>query len=323
MPVLLTDGPDAGLVSHVGNPNVEQRHIEDGAGWLALTNREVFSVSGPDRLTWLHSLTTQHLENLQPAETTTALILDPQGHIEHVMHAVDDGTTFWAWTEPGRGDDLVAWLDSMRFMMRVQVRRHADLAVVWTGADVATDQGDVVARLTSQIAGGTEFIVPMGERADPQTVQFGNHVDTEPVGVLAWEATRIASGIPRIGLDTDARTIPNEIGLYATHLDKGCYRGQETVARVHNLGRPPRRLTMLMLDGSDAELPGPGSSVILEGRKVGQLGGVAMHHELGPVGLALLKRNVSVDSVLTVDGVAASQTILVDPEVGLHVRPQL
>jgi folate-binding protein YgfZ len=126
-------------------------------------------------------------------------------------------------------------------------------------------------------------------------------------------------------VDTDHRTIPNEMGWIgpAVHLEKGCYRGQETVARVHTLGRPPRRLTLLHLDGTENRLPPQGSDVLWDGKAVGFAGSSARHHELGPIALGLLKRNVPVDAPLTVDGIPAGQEVLVDPEVGLHVRPKL
>jgi folate-binding protein YgfZ len=129
-----------------------------------------------------------------------------------------------------------------------------------------------------------------------------------------------------VGLDNDHRTIPNELGLIAAdssravHLSKGCYRGQETVARVYNLGRPPRRLTLLHLDGSAEHLPGHGAEVSVDGRVVGVVGSSARHHELGPIALALVKRNVPPDAPLVVQDVAAAQEPVVDPEVGLHVR---
>jgi tRNA-modifying protein YgfZ len=113
------------------------------------------------------------------------------------------------------------------------------------------------------------------------------------------------------------------------HLDKGCYRGQETVARVHNLGRPPRRLVRLHLDGSVDHLPAHGDPVQHDGKQVGFVGSAARHHELGPVALALVKRSVPAEveliAVGTDDGpaVVASQEPLVDPEVGLHVRARL
>jgi folate-binding protein YgfZ len=138
----------------------------------------------------------------------------------------------------------------------------------------------------------------------------------------AFEALRIERGEPRIGIDTDHRTIPNELGLVGTHLDKGCYRGQETVARVHTLGRPPRRLVMLHLDGSENRLPAAGLPLIsVDDREVGFVGSSARHFELGPIALGLVKRSVAIDAPLTVDGMPVAQEVVVDPEVGLHVRP--
>jgi folate-binding protein YgfZ len=141
----------------------------------------------------------------------------------------------------------------------------------------------------------------------------------------AFDAFRIAAGEPRLGLDTDHRTIPNEVGWIgsAVHLDKGCYRGQETVARVYTLGRPPRRLTVLHLDGSDNRLPVRGSDLANADRAVGFVGTSARHHELGPIALAMVKRNIDSAVSLTVDGMAAAQQVVVDPEAGLHVRSKL
>ena len=148
-------------------------------------------------------------------------------------------------------------------------------------------------------------------------------------GTWAYEALRIARGEPRLGHDTDHRTIPNEVGWVgpgphsAVHLDKGCYRGQETVARVHTLGRPPRRLTLLHLDGSENRLPAQGTPLVHDGRQVGVVGSSARHHELGPIALGLVKRNVPLEATLDADGMPVAQEVVVDPEVGLHVRPDL
>lgn len=310
MPVLLNDGLDAGLAWHYGNPVAEARAITAGDGLSLLTNREILEVSGADRLAFLHALTTQHVERLAPGEAVAALILSPTGHIEHVLYGVDDGERFLAWTEPGRADALVAFLDSMRFTMRVEVRRREDLTLVWAGHRVVLSPE--WARRDSEL-GGSEVFLPAGD-----------DLPAEPnVGTWALEAARIASGVPRIFVDTDFKTIPNEIGLIGTHLQKGCYRGQETVARVHTLGRPPRRLVQLHLDGSLSELPTVGAPLVLDGRPVGFVGSSARHHELGPIALGLIKRNVPLDAELTADGIPAAQEMLVDPEVGLHVRPVL
>ena len=122
-------------------------------------------------------------------------------------------------------------------------------------------------------------------------------------GVWAYEAHRVAALRPRLGVDTDERTIPHEVGWIgsAVHLDKGCYRGQETVARVHNLGKPPRMMVLLHLDGS-TDRPSTGDPVLAGGRAVGRLGTVVDHVDLGPVALALLKRGLPADTALTTGG---------------------
>ena len=141
-------------------------------------------------------------------------------------------------------------------------------------------------------------------------------------GVAAYEALRIAAHRPRLGLDTDRRTIPHEVGWIETavHLSKGCYRGQETVARVHNLGHPPRRLVFLHLDGSENILPAHGDPVTMGDEEVGFTGSAARHFELGPVALALVKRTVPVDAVLRAGGVPAAQEVVVPPDTGANVK---
>ena len=217
----------------------------------------------------------------------TTLVLSPHGHIEHALYGVDDGETFWAHTEPGAAPALADWLDRMRFMMRVEVADRSD--GVRGGLDPPVRPGgDHLARAGQDSLGGRELFVPRAQLAAVLA-------DAPPrPGMWAYEARRIAAGVPRIGLDTDHRTIPNEVGLLgvAVHLDKGCYRGQETVARVHTLGRPPRRLVRLHLDGSADALPEPGAPLELDGRAVGFVGGSARHYELGPIALGLVKRNV-------------------------------
>jgi folate-binding protein YgfZ len=318
-PVVPEEGPDAGVAWHYGDPVREQRLLEQGTGRVDLSHRGVLRVSGPDRLTWLHSLTTQHLLDLQPGQGTTALVLSPQGHVEHALYGVDDGTAFWAHTEPGTAAAAAAWLDSMRFMMRVEVADlTSSVAVVWSADPAAQHEAALAVRRAPDSLGGAELLVPRERLAEVLA-------QGPLAGTWAYEARRIAAGVPRVGLDTDHRTIPNEAGLIgvAVHLDKGCYRGQETVARVHTLGRPPRRLVLLLLDGSAERLPEVGAPLTLDGRTVGVVGSSARHHELGAIALGLVKRNVPVEATLLVDGIAAAQEALVDPEVGLHVRPRL
>ncbi|TWG93971.1 hypothetical protein L615_000600000840 [Nocardioides sp. J9] len=301
------DGVDAPVAAHYGSLFGEQRALEAGEGFVDLSHRDVLRVTGPDRLTWLHSLTTQFFEGLEPGRWVSALVLSPQGHVEHAFTGVDDGEAFTAHTEPGRAAALIEFLERMIFMMRVEVTDvTAETAVAWRPG-----RYDLVPR---------ERLTAYAEAAGPAA------------GLWAFEALRIARGEPRFGIDTDARTIPNEVGWLdaeqapgwaAVHMDKGCYRGQETVARVHNLGRPPRRLTLLHLDGSENRLPTAGAEVLPAdgGRAVGFVGSSARHHELGPIALAVLKRNTDVAAPLVVDGLPAAQEVVVDPEVGLHFRP--
>jgi hypothetical protein len=273
----------------------------------------VIKVSGPDRLTWLHQLTTQHFEQLAPHQATSALVLDANGRVEHAMYGVDDGEAIWFHVEPGTATPLIEYLDSMKFWSQVEVSDvSAEYAVIWQ--PIAESADEYLTRVTAR---GRDVFVPRSELAS--FVEAAGR----PAGLWAYEALRIAAHEPRLGHDTDERTIPHEVGWIgsAVHLDKGCYRGQETVARVHTLGRPPRRLVMLHLDGSVDHLPEHGADIVHDGRTVGYVGSAARHHELGPIALAVIKRNVPVDVDLLADGVAAAQNVVVDPEAGLHVRP--
>ena len=101
------DGADAPVAAHHGSFNLEQRALENGDGFVDLSHRDVVRLEGPDRLTWLHSLTTQHLESLLPGVATAALVLSPTGHVEHAFVGADDGTAFVLHTEPGRAAALV------------------------------------------------------------------------------------------------------------------------------------------------------------------------------------------------------------------------
>ncbi|WP_341927820.1 folate-binding protein [Nocardioides psychrotolerans] len=309
------DGIDAPVAAHYGSFNTEQRFLEAGEGFVDLSHRDVVRISGPDRLTWLHNLTTQHFTDLQPGTWTQALILSPTGHVEHELRGVDDGESFTAHTEPGASGPLIAFLERMKFMTRVEVTDETEAyAVTWRPEPVV----EVRAERASKPLEGRYAFVPR-DQLDAFAEAAG-----PPAGLWAFEALRIARGEPRFGLDTDHRTIPNEVGWIgpAVHLDKGCYRGQETVARVHTLGRPPRRLVLLHLDGTENRLPTRGSDLLLGDKVVGVVGSSARHHELGPIALALVKRNVALDAQLTTDNMPAAQEVVVDPEVGLHVRPR-
>jgi tRNA-modifying protein YgfZ len=335
---------DADLVAHYGDPVREQRAMESDVALVDRSNRGVVAITGPERLTWLHNLTTQHLLALTPGEGSELLVLSPHGHVEHDALLVDDGTTTWLDVEPGTAADLIDFLLKMRFLTQADpVDVTADWALLsLVGPHAATVLGrlgvaapdepwvqpvpaakfasaDVAARPTTvfgtvTLPGGgwarrhadrVDLLVPR-ESITSVTETLG----VPAAGIWAYEALRVAGRRPRFGFETDHRTIPAEVELLApaVHLDKGCYRGQETVARVHNLGRPPRRLVLLHLDGvSTDELPAPGTPVVAaEGREVGFVGTAVRHHELGMIALAVVKRNVADDAALMVGPSAAA-----------------
>ena len=320
--------PDEGVAAHYGDPLREQRATEASAGVVDRSNRGVVRITGPDRLSWLHSLTTQALDGLAPGASAQALILSPNGHVEHHLTLTDDGTATWLHVEPGTAAALVEFLESMRFMLRVEVADvsgdHAVLTVLGPGAgDIAAGLDGVRASVNPGPFGTIDLIVARDRLPDAagDLVRRG----AAAAGMWAFEALRIAAHVPRLGLDTDHRTIPHEVGWIdaAVRLDKGCYRGQETVARVHNLGHPPRRLVFLNLDGSEDRLPGHGDPVELDGATVGFIGSAARHYELGPIGLALVKRTVPVDATLLAGGVPAAQEVIVPPDAGANVKVTL
>ncbi|MWB97710.1 YgfZ/GcvT domain-containing protein [Agromyces seonyuensis] len=326
------DGIDEGVVAHYGNPFVEQRRLEDGRA-LAEVPRGIVAVAGPDRRSWLDSMTSQSLARLAPAESAETLFLDPNGHVEHAVRVVDDGETAWLVVEPAEAAPLAAFLDRMRFMLQVEVAdRSAEFAVlagadgpVWDAApeaaaphgtplewrdpwsDAPTPGGHPYASADGhpgQFWHWRERLVPVDSLgALAQDARAGR---IELAGSLAVEAIRVAAWRPRFATEVDAKTIPHELDWLrsAVHVSKGCYKGQETVAKVLNLGRPPRRLVLLHLDGSDTVLPVAGDPVFadktaadgsLDRREVGRITTAVQHHELGPVALAVVKRAVPGD----------------------------
>ncbi|AZM90251.1 MULTISPECIES: YgfZ/GcvT domain-containing protein [Streptomyces] len=307
------EGRDEGVAAHYGELYGEQRALADGRGFVDLSHRGVVTVTGADRLSWLHLLLTQHVSDLPAGQATEALILSANGHIEHALYLVDDGETVWAHVEPGTQEALLGYLESMKFFYRVEVAdRTADFAVVHLPAGSIAEPGKE--HVVRETAHGRDVFLPR-----PQLETFAA-AHGPAAGLLAYEALRVEAHRPRVGAETDHRTIPHELGWIGTavHLQKGCYRGQETVARVHNLGKPPRRLVFLHLDGSEVLLPVHGTPVRLaadgeDGRQLGFVTTAVRHHELGPIALALVKRNVPVDAPLLAGNTAAAQEVVVAP----------
>ena len=203
-----------------------------------------------------------------------------------------------------------------------------------SGQEITPGQapGPSQAAASSQEAapGQEHALAPSQAPAAGELIQAGGLTQ---VGELAWEALRIEAGLPRWAREVDARAIPNELDWLRTgvHLNKGCYPGQETIARTVNLGRPPRRLVQLQLAGWQGQLPEVGARVYLPagdnpaGKVVGAITSVARHWELGNIALALVRRGVPAQAELAVDlesgYESASQELLVDPAGKAEASP--
>jgi len=327
-------GADPGVPAHRGDPLAEQRAMSRGAAVVDRGHRGVIKVTGPERLSWLHLLLTQHVSEL-PADTgTEALVLDINGRVLHHMVVAHTADTVYLDTEPGDVPELLGYLQKMVFWSQVQPQdATAELAVlsvvgpdtpeVLAAAGVAVPErphgvlalpgGGFARRMDWPGLDAADLLVPR----DAQGAWWERltAAGARAAGTVAFEALRVETLRPRLHVDTDDRTIPHEVGWIgsAVHLTKGCYRGQETVARVANLGRPPRRLVLLHLDAGDETLPVPGDPVLRDGRAVGRVGTVALHHEQGPVALALVKRSVPVDAELVAGTDDRAAPAAIDP----------
>lgn len=379
---------------HFGNPLREQALLAQGQAWAWLS-RDVVEVSGADRLSYLTTVSTQVLTDLEnDGSSRQVLFLDANGHILYAALAVaalvpapvsgglsgaDDaartadaaaGQASASSATPGEsaqaeqaapgeqsvlllvdagcGDGLAQLLNSRRFMLRVQAQVRPDLQVAGAIGDGVQKLADVVKNLVTTWHDPWPGITPGGStyftgtrhpganyRAGGVVValEAGQVAGLTQVGELAWEALRIEAGLPRWVREVDARAIPNELDWLRTgvHLNKGCYPGQETIARTVNLGRPPRRLVQLQLAGWQGQLPEVGARVYLPagdnpaGKVVGAITSVARHWELGNIALALVRRGVPAQAELAVDLEAgyesASQELLVDPAGKAEASP--
>lgn len=334
---VLGHGLDAGVPAHFGDPAGEQAALLAGRAVTDLSHLDVVTVTGADSLSYLTTLSTQVVTDLQAGDSAEALLLDPQGRITFWLGVTDDGQQTFLITEAGRGEDLVGFLEKMKFMLRVEAKLSTDDYAV-LGVMSQTEGEDALNEIESGLEAvtvwrdawpqinpnGTSYcaveadkhparqhrrhllVVPRGtstqtaqqlldglEKLGPVTLPGGWTIDSaRPAGTLAWEALRIADWRPRWGNDVDHKTLPHELDWLRTavHLHKGCYCGQEAVARLINLGKPPRRLVQLDLDGSEGLVPRPGDRVMVGARAVGTVTSVATHFEDGPIALATLRR---------------------------------
>ena len=316
---------------------IEQRKLSEGQALCLLDTQGVIAVSGVDRLSWLHSLLSQNLKNLASGESAEALLLDPQGRIEQVVKVIDDGLTTWLMVDSKNTEALLSWLQKMVFRMKVEiVNRSAEFATLGATAaqsELAFGSNNHPLVWEDQWPG----VVVGGFRYSTRSVEYSwfEHlvqiVDLEKAlvgkslaGTMAADGLRVAAGRPKAINEVDEKSLPHELDLLATavHLSKGCYRGQESVAKVHNLGHPPRRLTFLHLDGSEHALPDVGDEVRVlgEDKSRGKITSVAQHFEMGPIALAVIARSVPENAALEVVGkhglIAATQEIIVPQSAG-------
>ena len=335
-----------GGIAHFGDAFREQRRLASGGAIVPLDDRTVIEVAGPERLGWLDSITSQSVGRLAPGESTEMLVLDPQGRVEHAAGVLDDGASTWLIADAGDAEALATWLTRMKFRTQATVAVRPDLALLgFVDGGAAAEHAAAAASAPAGApliwtdpwqrvsAGGHQYAevldhpgadlawkvaIATAEAADALAATLSPE---DVAGLLAAEALRIAAWRPRWSAEVDERSLPHESDWIRTavHLNKGCYRGQETVAKVHNLGHPPRRLAALHLDGSEAVLPAVGDAVLAGDDEVGHITSVARHYEDGPIALAILSRRTPVgDLVVRAEGadIAATQQVIVPADAG-------
>ena len=332
------------------NPFIQQRELLSGSAVVPRADRSVVRLTGADRLTWLDGLVSQQVRALEPGCSVETLVLTPQGRVQYQVSVVDDGTRTFLILDAAAAPALTEWLDAMIFSGDVAVHAESEVTVWGAFAGAASHA------LESALAGATsgeaivawhdpwnalatggvqyaaephpgnawtyrEYLVPLAATA--QVTAALNAADIATAELGAWDALRIAAWRPRLEAEGDEALLPHEVDWMrsAVHMSKGCYRGQETVAKVHNLGAPPRRLVLLHLDGMSDTLPEHGNEVLLDGVPVGHITSAARHGEDGPIALALVKRSTSESAILDVvteEAVARATQVIVVPTSAGH-----
>jgi len=315
--------------SHFDNPLVEQRDLIAGSRVVVIDDKSVIKVSGEDRLTWLNAMLSQNVAMLTAGQSAEGLFLDAQGRIEHSVHLIEDGQSTWLIVSAEHLEKLLKWLDMMIFRSKVVVESSAFKVVGSFGAGVS---GLVWQdNWTKDPIGSVRYAAKLGETWDYfESLVTEDELariltETKQAGTLALDALRVAAHRPWQPNELDEKTLPHELDWLssAVHLTKGCYRGQESVAKVHNLGHPPRRLVLLHLDGSGHALAEAGDQVFVSGtdNSVGRITSIGQHYELGPIALAVISRNVDEKAALFVrtefGEIAANQETIVPPTAGM------
>lgn len=296
---------------HYGSPLVEQRIFETGTGLVDRSNRKVIKVEGPDAPTFLNNILSQKVDSVENGFTAGALDLDAQGRIQHTMQVTVVDGVFYLDTSAAEFDTLIGFLTKMIFWSEVTVQ-EADLAIITLlGQEIALPDAVFARRVDWN--GPSRIDVAIRRENLEEGVDKLLEAGAKLTGLMAYTAERVKALEPAAGVDLDDKTIPHEIPhwigrgehLGAVHLTKGCYRGQETVARVDNLGRSPRVLVLLHLDGSAPLDPVTGAEIKAGARTVGRLGTVVHDADYGPIALGLVKRS-ALDKELHIDDVSVN-----------------
>lgn len=312
----------------MSHPFVDQRSLVDGTAAVRV-RAAVISVTGSDREAVLNATLSQSLLGLSVGESREALELDGNGRIVRILHVLERDADTLLIVPGSQPEDVVAWLDKRIFMEDVVVTDLSSEFVVLGGT-----------RAFGEISWTDPWphIQPGGYTYGDETVPAWTYIETLwpatdalPVSLVddsALDAIRVVAGRPALA-ELDDRALPHELDWLRTavHLSKGCYTGQETVAKIHNVGHPPRRLVRLHLDGSDSEFAEAGDTVLDGDDVIGVVTTAGNHFEDGPIALALIKRSVPVDRELVVDRdghpLAASQEVIVPPTAGATAAERL
>ena len=336
-------GADAGVAAHYGEPLREQRALAAGTAVVDLSHRGVVTVSGPDRLSWLNTLSSQQLTSLAPGQSTELLLLSVQGRIEFDARVVDDGATTWLIVEAAEAAPLAEWLNKMKFMLRVEI---ADVSADWAvlgstqprpGVGRRCRSGKTRGRTSAPAATPTPWWartpIPAWNGRGSSTwsprPSWSRPWATVP-SPAPWPPRRC--GLPRGGPGGARKRTTRPSRTSSTSSAPPCtWPRAATRARRRSPASTTwatRRAVSCSSSSTAPSTPCPraGSEVRAGERKVGTVTSVAQHYEMGPVALAVIKRSVAPDEVLTVvDGdepYTAAQEVIVAPDAGQVVGRQ-
>jgi folate-binding protein YgfZ len=254
--------------------------------------RGYVGVQGPDAADYLQRMLSNDVEALGPREACEALLLTPKARIIARVTVLRRGADdFLLLTEPGLAQRVRDELLRSRFAARCRIETEEHVSTLFLGGSMPDDG-----------IPNADYGVPAWEQLDTEAPEAA-----APVQAAELELLRIRARTPRSGSELDDRVLPAEAGLdeRAVSFTKGCYPGQEPVARLHYRGHPNRGLRVLAVDGTEP-LPAD-AELALEGKVVGRVTSAAVDPDGGLTALAYVRREVPADAVLAVQGRAARQ----------------